>query len=268
MQIYALYGTSGTGKSSSAITLAHQLHIDAIIDDGILVFQGRKVAGTSAKYENTKIRAVKRAIFHFDDHAQEVRSTIQELPIKRLLILGTSIRMVEKIAATLNLPSIHEYISIESIKSEQEIEAARYIRETMGKHVIPIPRVEVEKDFFQKIIASAQKILSPKKEVIGETTIVQPAFSGGRIQIYEQVLRKLVQQTCNRFTEVTKVSKVDYTFSDLPRLSLAVAVRVPLGTPIRSLVNDMQIALHDDLSFYLHIAPASVDIQIQSIEIA
>ena len=49
MEIYALYGTSGTGKSTSALQLAHRLEIDAIIDDGIFIHQGRKLAGTSAK---------------------------------------------------------------------------------------------------------------------------------------------------------------------------------------------------------------------------
>lgn len=164
MEIYALFGTSGTGKSTSALQLAHQLGIDAIIDDGILIYQGRKLAGTSAKYEKTKIQAVKRAIFHYQDHADEVRRTLALTNPERLLILGTSRRMISRIVEALGLPDPVRYIPIESIKPQQEIEAARYIRETQGKHVIPIPRVEVEKDLLQRLIASAQQIFSPKKK--------------------------------------------------------------------------------------------------------
>jgi len=267
MQVYALYGTSGTGKSSSALELAHRLGLDAIIDDGILVFQGRKVAGTSAKYEKTKIQAVKRAIFHYEDHAREVRHILQELPISKLLVLGTSKKMIGLIVEALDLPPVHEYIPIESIKPEKEIEAAKYVRETLGKHVIPIPRIEVEKDFFQKMIASAQQILSPKKEVIGEKTIVHPAFTGGRIQIYEQVLKKLVQHCCYRFAEIAKVNKVSYSFEDLPRLSIGVTLQTEFATSLKAIAVDLQHAVYDEVNTLLNISPASIDIQIQGLQL-
>lgn len=267
MQIYALYGTSGTGKSTSALELAHRLDIDAIIDDGILVYQGRKVAGISAKYEKTKIQAVKRAIFYYPDHAEEVRRSLNQLHLKRLLILGTSKRMIERISDALQLPQNVQFIPIETIKPLQEIEAAKYIRETQGKHVIPIPRVEVEKDFLQRMIASAQQILSSKKEVIGETTVVHPSFSGGRIQIHPQVLKKIVQLTCHRFPEVTQLHKTIYSFEDLPRLQISLSLRLSFGTVIPPLVQRLQNVLYEETSYCLNIAPASIDVQIVSLQL-
>lgn len=268
MKLYALYGTSGTGKSTIALRLAHQLDVDAIIDDGILIYQGRKVAGTSAKYEKTKIQAVKRAIFHFRDHAAEVRKALNELPIETLLILGTSRRMIHRITTALQLPAPTEFIPIESVKTPAEIDAARYMRETQGKHVIPIPRVEVEKDFFQRIISHAQKILSPKKEVIGESTVVHPSFSGGRIQIHEQVLKKIVQITCYRYPEVERIQKTVFTFEDLPRLTVHLTLSVSLGEFIPSLVEQVQHALFKEISYCLNIAPASIDIVVVSLQLA
>lgn len=267
MEVYALYGTSGTGKSSSALELAHRLNIDAIIDDGILIYQGRKVAGTSAKYEKTKIQAVKRAIFHYGSHAEEVKNSLNQLQPSRLLVLGTSRRMIERIVEALQLSSPVEYIPIESIKPPQEIEAARYIRETMGKHVIPIPRIEVEKDFLQRLISSAQQIFSPKKEVIGETTVVHPPFSGGRIAIHPQVIRKIVQVTCARFVEVDHVQKSVFSFDDLPRLQVTLALKLPYGTEIPKLARDIQHALHKEISFSLNIAPASIDVSVAALTI-
>jgi uncharacterized alkaline shock family protein YloU/adenylate kinase family enzyme len=267
MQIFALYGSAGTGKSTSALELAHRLNIDAIIDDGILIYQGRKLAGTSAKYEKTRIQAVKRAIFHYADHAEEVRRALRERNVQRLLILGTSKRMIQRIVEALQLPDRLEYIPIETIKPPREIEAARYIRQTQGKHVIPIPRVEVEKDFLQRLIASAQQIFSPKKEVIGETTVVHPPFTGGRIQIHPQVLRKIVHLTCSRFSAVSHVHKTVYTFDDLPRLQVSLSLRVPFGTKIPPLARNIQRALHEETSYCLNIAPASIDVQIVSLQL-
>lgn len=267
MEIYALYGTSGTGKSSSALELAHRMNIDAIIDDGILIHQGRKVAGTSAKYEKTKIQAVKRAIFHYKEHAEEVRSSLDEVRPNRLLILGTSQRMISRIVEALHLPFEVNFIPIESIKPAQEIEAARYVRETMGKHVIPIPRVEVEKDFLQRLISSAQQIFSSKKEVIGETTVVHPPFSGGRIVIHPQVLRKIVQATCNQFDEVRHVVKITSTFEGLPHFEISLALRLPYLTNIPALIQEIQSTLFKEAHYCLNIAPASIDIVVSSVEL-
>ncbi|MBY0050666.1 hypothetical protein P4U99_03145 [Brevibacillus agri] len=268
MEIYALYGTSGTGKSSSALELAHRMNIDAIIDDGILIYQGRKVAGTSAKYEKTKIQAVKRAIFHYDEHAEEVRRSLEQIQPGRLLILGTSQRMITRIVEALHLPASIEYIPIESIKPPQEIEAARYVRETMGRHVIPIPRVEVEKDYLQRLIASATRIFSSKKEVIGESTVVHPPFSGGRILIHPQVLRKITLAACSRYEEVSQVVKVAFSFDDLPRLQITLALKLPYLADMTRLIRDIQEDLHKEASFCLNIAPASIDIQVASLELA
>jgi len=268
MNIYALYGTSGTGKSSIALELAHRMQIDAIIDDGILIYQGRKVAGTSAKYEKTKIQAVKRAIFHYREHASEVQKTLGTLSPDRLLILGTSQRMIERIVEALGLPDPDEYIPIESIKRPQDIEAARYTRETMGRHVIPIPRVEVEQDFLSRLLSSATRIFSSKKEVGGESTVVHPPFSGGRIIIHPQVLRKLVQAVCNQYEEVEQIVKTKASFEDLPRIELSLSLKVPFGSPIPERIRMLQTELYEEISYCLNIAPASIDIQVVGLQFA
>lgn len=268
MKLYALYGTSGTGKSTIALQLAHQLNVDAIIDDGILVYQGRKVAGTSAKYEKTKIQAVKRAIFYYAEHAEEVQKALRDNAFDTLLILGTSQRMIHRITKALQLTDPIEFIPIEDLKTQAEMDAARYMRETQGRHVIPVPRVEIEKDFFQKIISHAQQMLSPKKEVLGETTIVHPSFAGGRIQIHEQVLRKIVQITCERFEPVSRIHKTIYTFHDLPRLKVHLSLSTVLGDDLQLIVEQLQQALHEETSYCLNISVASIDIHIVSLELA
>ena len=67
MDITAIYGASGTGKSSSALAFAYEKGIEAIIDDGLLIYKGKIIAGISAKFEKNALTAVKRAIFADED---------------------------------------------------------------------------------------------------------------------------------------------------------------------------------------------------------
>ncbi|MCG4734992.1 ATP-binding protein, partial [Casaltella massiliensis] len=71
MKVYALVGESGSGKSYKALELAYEKNINYIIDDGILIFKNKIIAGISAKQASTKIQAVKRAIFHDENHRNE-----------------------------------------------------------------------------------------------------------------------------------------------------------------------------------------------------
>ncbi len=60
MDVIALVGPSGTGKSHRALLVAHKHQADAIIDDGILIKDGKIVGGHSAKKEKSRIMAVRR----------------------------------------------------------------------------------------------------------------------------------------------------------------------------------------------------------------
>lgn len=63
MDVIALVGPSGTGKSHRALMVARQNKADAIIDDGILIKDNKIIAGHSAKREASKIMAIRRAVF-------------------------------------------------------------------------------------------------------------------------------------------------------------------------------------------------------------
>ena len=73
VQVTALVGKSGTGKSFRAQLIARKYNIEAIIDDGLLI-QGQKIlAGTLRQAgAGCAIEAVKTAVFHDESHAREV----------------------------------------------------------------------------------------------------------------------------------------------------------------------------------------------------
>lgn len=265
MEIYALYGPSGTGKSSSALQLAHKHRIPAIIDDGILIYNGRKIAGVSAKYEKTTIRAVKRAIFFYEDHAQEIKKVIQEQSIDKILLLGTSKKMVNLIAEALEVQPIDHYIPIQEIRSSGEIKAALYTRQIEGKHVIPIPYIQVEQDFFSRLIAQGKKIFSQRKEVIGENTIVQPDFHSGRIHINESVLKKIVILSCADLSESLQFGRIDVSISDLPQVTARIHIKAQMGTNLLCIAEKIKNRISAAYIDHLNIELSATHIIIEKI---
>ena len=100
MTIYALVGKSGTGKSFRAKLIAEQYALTAIIDDGLLIQDEKIVAGKSAKHEKTYMGAVRVALFDDKEHRDAVAKAIQKQNVKKILIIGTSEKMVQKISST------------------------------------------------------------------------------------------------------------------------------------------------------------------------
>src|SRR5215469_13226408 len=113
IKVYALVGESGTGKSFRAILIAQKYQIEYIIDDGLLIRDNRILAGHSAKKEKTFMAAVKVALFDEKAHRDEVARKLQGDKTKRILVLGTSDKMVFKIAARLQMPPPSKIIRIE-----------------------------------------------------------------------------------------------------------------------------------------------------------
>ena len=183
MEVIALVGPSGTRKSHRALLVAHNNQADAIIDDGLLIKDGKIIAGKSAKREQNKVLAVKRAIFVLPGHAEEVRKAIEETKPVRILILGTSENMARKIAKALKLPEISHFVHIEEIATQSEMEKARFHRLREGKHIIPVPTIELKPHFSGYLVDPINSFLKKKRRdgdrrrTLGEKSIVRPVFS-------------------------------------------------------------------------------------------
>ncbi len=210
MKVYALVGQSGTGKSYKAFMVARDREIEHIIDDGLLIGGTRIIAGKSAKREKTKIASVRRALFSEPDHRQSVKDALARLNPEKLLILGTSNKMVVEIQEVLGLPKIEEFIQIEDVATEKEIELARKSRREDGKHVIPVPTLEVKKDFSGYFIDTL-KIFNKKGKAgdVVEKTIIRPTFSYlGKYELTKNAISQMVSICASGFERVNKVLKV------------------------------------------------------------
>ena len=210
-RVYAFVGPSGTGKSYRAQMVASANDIHHIIDDGILINENEVLAGTSAKKAPTKIETVKHALFIEKKEQEEMRKALKKYKPDSILILGTSDKMVEKIQENLGLPKIEKTIYINEVATEDEMEKARNMRVTQGKHVIPVPTFEIKKDFSGYILDPLQIFRSKGKggnPYISEKSIIRPTFSYlGNFTISDSVFRQIAEQIANNMPAVYEVSR-------------------------------------------------------------
>lgn len=209
IKVYAFVGPSGTGKSYRAQMVASEKDTHFIIDDGLFIKDNEVIAGASAKKAPTKVATVKHALFYEEEEREEIVKAIKKYRPQSILILGTSDGMVQKIATNLGLPEISETIYITDVATEQEMETARKIRVTEGKHVIPVPTFEIKKDFSGYLLDPLQIFKSKgkgQKPYISEKSIIRPTFSYmGNFTISDSVFREILEYIASQTPAIYKI---------------------------------------------------------------
>ena len=210
MRVLAFVGPSGTGKSYRAQLVARENNIHYIIDDGLLINENEVLAGTSAKKAPTKIETVKHALFIEEKEQADMKKAFKKYKPDSLLILGTSDKMIQKIIESLDLPPLEKTIYINEVATEEEMEKARNIRVTQGKHVIPVPTFEIKKDFSGYILDPLQIFKSKGgTPYISEKSIIRPTFSYmGNFTISDTVFRQILEYLASKTPGIYKIQKI------------------------------------------------------------
>ena len=212
IKVYAFVGPSGTGKSYRAQMIASERGISFIIDDGLLIKENEVIAGESAKKAATKVATVKHALFYEESEREPIIKAFKKYKPESILILGTSDGMVQKIAANLGLPEICDTKYISDVATQEEMETARRIRVTEGKHVIPVPTFEIKKDFSGYLLDPLQIFKTKgrgKEPYISEKSIIRPTFSYmGNFTISDAVFRQIIEYLASKTIEIHKVQKI------------------------------------------------------------
>jgi len=266
VRVFALVGESGTGKSFRAKLVARKYGIDLIIDDGLLIQNETILAGKSAKKEAVFMRAVKVALFDEKPHRDEVAKVLRREKFRRILILGTSVKMVEKIADRLQLPHPDKIIKIEDIASQAEIEKAIFSRKVEGKHVIPVPAIEVRRSypriFYDSVRVFLKRTLGiiPARSNIYEKAVVRPEYSKrGRVSITEDALAQMIIHCVDEWNDAIRVQRVTIR-SDAQGYRLTLVLEIPFGTQISGNIHKLQEYLVDNIERYTGILIEEVNI--------
>ena len=243
VKVYAFVGPSGTGKSYRAQMVASEKGIHFIIDDGLLIKDNEIIAGESAKKAPTKIETVKHALFYADAEKKPIEKAIKKYKPAKILILGTSDGMVQKIAANLGLPEVSDTTYINQVATEEEMQTARHIRVTGGKHVIPVPTFELKKDFSGYLLDPLQIFKSKgigQKPYISEKTIMRPTFSYlGNFTISDTVFRQIIEFLATKMPEIYKVVRTRVSSSEIGT-SIYMEVVVMYGCNIQETLKEFK----------------------------
>ncbi len=243
VKVYAFVGPSGTGKSYRAQMVASEKGIHFIIDDGLLIKDNEIIAGESAKKAPTKIETVKHALFYEDAEKKPIEKAIKKYKPAKILILGTSDGMVQKIAANLGLPEVSDITYINQVATEEEMQTARHIRVTEGKHVIPVPTFELKKDFSGYLLDPLQIFKSKgigQKPYISEKTIMRPTFSYlGKFTISDTVFRQIIEFLATKMPEIYKVVRTRVSSSEIGT-SIYMEVVVMYGCNIQEILKEFK----------------------------
>ncbi|MDR2901048.1 MAG: hypothetical protein LBV20_05970 [Treponema sp.] len=272
MKVYALVGESGTGKSFRAKLVAQKFDIEYIIDDGLLIKDNRILAGHSAKKEKTFLAAVKAALFDDKTERDMVARKLQGEKARKILILGTSEKMVNKIAARLQLPPPSKIIKIEDISTREEIEKAIRTRRIEGKHVIPVHSIEIKRNYpmiFFDTIRIFKKKWGPKGigtvPQVHEKSVVRPEYSKrGKVTISESALSQMVIHCIDEYNENIRIKKLIIK-DENAGYRLVITIDVPYGTQLSGNIHELQQYLIDNIERYTGILIEEVNIIIDKI---
>ena len=259
--VFAFFGPSGTGKSFRAKLVAQQYGIKTIIDDGLLIYADEILAGKSAKLEKNYMGAVRTALFDDKEHRDSVARAIQKNHIKKILILGTSEKMVNKIAVRLQLPLPEKYIQIEEIATPEQMEEAKRSRQIEGKHVIPVRAYEVKKQTYSKIFYDSIRVSTAKNKFLAslvgkflgkaesapsqntklfEKSLVRPAFSlQERKECSHAVLAQMTMSFIGEFNEHVRIKKLTVR-NEKSGYSFIMTVDVPLGRELTQISEELK----------------------------
>jgi len=240
VKVYALVGDSGTGKSFRAKLLA----------------------------------AVRIALFDNKTHRDEIARVLQSEQFKKILIIGTSEKMVQKIAARLQLPQPFKIINIEEIASQEDIERAIRSRRVEGKHVIPVPSIEIKRNYPQIFYDHVRVFLKGRKNILSsnaamskvyEKSVVRPEFSKkGRVTISEAALSQMVIHCVGEFDPAVSIKKLTIK-TDSRGYRLVIVIDVPFGTQLTGKIHQMQQYIVENIERYTGILVEEVHIVIDKI---
>lgn len=270
MYTMAFIGPSGTGKSHRSVTIANEMAADAIIDDGLLISRNKVLAGYSAKKEPTKLAAVRRALFTRREDIEAVKSAIKKYKLERIMILGTSLAMAERIAEQLEIAPISRVIHIEEVATPKEMEDAVRMRTKEGKHVIPVPVVEIKQDFsgyFLHPLRQIKKSFGKMPAAAEDKSIVRPTFSYmGQYTISDSVVANIAAFEVKNLDGVTRINSV-FVNTSPDGAYIFVAVTLRYGTIIPKIAPVIQQVIIKSVDYHTSVNVRKVDVYIKRLKI-
>ncbi|MCL6610667.1 MAG: Asp23/Gls24 family envelope stress response protein [Peptococcaceae bacterium] len=273
MEVYALIGPSGTGKSHRAVMVAHLTGSDIIIDDGLLIKGNQILVGNTAKKQPTRIGAIKAALFLDRNISAKAREVLRQHNPSRVLILGTSVEMARRIASTLDLPDISRVIDIREVASPEEIKKARLNRTKFSRHVIPAPTMEVRKGFPGTIIEPLRVLIRKDKDKHSagrswlEQSVVRPTFTYyGKLTISDHAISSIAVLAAREVSGVKSPGRVHVAQAE-EELIIDISPVLYYGAYLPGVSKKLQAVIKERVEYMTGLSVKTVNVIIKSIDL-
>lgn len=268
LKVFAFVGPAGTGKSQRAQFVADYLDADYIIDDGLVIRRTTIMCGKSAKTERNQIRAIRRALFEYEDHRKAVTDFFAGAVPCSVMIIATSDGMIEKIIRKLQFPMPARIINIEEVATPEEIARARRERQSKGQHVIPVSHVLVRKNFAGKMVGRIRVLWRAKTPYEGEKTIVRPPFSFyGDVHIETEAIEQMVSYIASRTPQVPKVTQTRVSSIEEDSINIDIDIRISPGPKnIVSVAEQVRQGVARSIRYFTGLDVQNVNINVVGVE--
>ena len=266
ISVYAFVGAAGTGKSRRAQLVARDIDVDVLIDDGLVIRRGQIVCGKSAKAERNQIRAIRRALFQFEDHRMAVRNYLSRTRPDKLMLIATSREMATRITRRLGLNEPIAFIRIEEVASPEEISRARKERIEKGQHVIPVSHVQVRSNFAGQLVGKLRVLWESSQHDEGEKTIVRPPFSFfGELKIAPEAVEAIARFVITQTAQVASLEELRVRAGD-EGVQIQLEIKVASGRRnIRDVCRLVQKRLKSSVGYFAGLEVLRVDVSVKEV---
>ena len=133
---------------------------------------------------------------------------------------------------------------------------AKEQRTKEGRHIIPVPTMELKTHFHGYLLDSVRSLFrrnGAKEETEFEHSVVRPVFSYyGKLIFSDKVLLTLVRHTVKEETGIVKLNKLrirKHKEEETNGLSVDMALTVRYGENLKSLTSRLQKAVEKEISY-------------------
>ena len=181
--------------------------------------------------------------------------------------------MALKICLRLGLPKPAKFVKIQDIASKHEINRARQIRLKEGKHIVPVPTVELKPHLSGILVDLPHHLFSRKKKirVSDEKSIVRPSFSYyGKLAISDYVVIDIVNIIVGKIRGIDRVPNIKVRRPSDPVKGMTIYIDLVLfyGANIFEVVSALQHKVKEKVEMMTAMRVKEVNVDVKSLSVA
>ena len=180
--------------------------------------------------------------------------------------------MVDRIVHALQLPPVSKVIRIQDVSTPAAIMKARETRLTQNKHIVPVPKIELQPHFPNFMIDPMRLFNKTPRQPryhFGEVSVVRPnRFSVfGKLIITERAVAMIVREELLKDPALVAVSRIAVKNMETPErgLVLKLNVSVRYGVNIPEVVHAAQDRIKTQVEYMTWMTVSDVNIYVQGI---